>query len=105
MKLALSEMSVVTERRYSLDERVEVGLSGDRRCLAYEFITISRTYGYGQSEEQYAVRGHILKQDGTPDKREEVRDFPLSAPSGPHADLLPDPRKPFIDALWEGTNG
>lgn len=99
MKLTLSTISSVIERRYKLDEPVVVTIAGaDYRV--HQFVTITRTYEYGETEHEYLVRGRVLKKDGTPDQREEARDHHLRAPAGEFAELLPDPRKPFIDALW-----
>ncbi len=103
MKLTLSAVNINVERRYDLDESVLVEKPG-AKYLADQFVTITRTYEYGEIEQEYRIRGQLLKQDGTPDKREPVKDITLYAPNGRFADMLPDPRAAFIEALNDAVD-
>lgn len=101
MKLTLSELKVSTSRYFSLEEPVAVEAGGDK-YLATMFVAISHTYEYGATENEYQIRGQLLKTDGTPDERkgpEWVRLF------GPTHELLPDPRQPFLEALANAMDG
>jgi hypothetical protein len=98
MKLTLSTVHINVERRYALDEPVEIDVPG-ARYRATQFVTVTRTYEYGEIEQEFLVHAQLLKKDGTPDKREPKRDITLRAPTGQFHAILPDPRTPFIDAL------
>jgi hypothetical protein len=97
LKLTLSQMRIVVERRYELDEPVVVEVPMTK-YLATEFITVTRTYEYGEIEQEFLIRGKELRKDGKP-KAGLASDITLYAPSGRFADLLPDPRAAFIEAL------
>lgn len=98
MKLTLSEIVVRVERRFKLDEPVVVENRGERYEVE-EFIVVERTYEYGDTERDYFIRGPVLRADGKPNVNRNVKDVSLAAPTGEFADLMPDPRQPFIDAL------
>jgi len=95
VKLTLSGIQAKIERHYTLDEPVVVEVPG-ARYQATKFITLSRTYEYGEVEQEFMIFGQLLKLDGTPDKREQPKYISLYAP---FVETLPDPRAVFIDAL------
>lgn len=103
MKLTLSEVRVVVERRYTLDEPVVVDTRG-ASYRATEFVTITRAYEYGEIEREHLIRAQVLKQDGTPNMREQVRDIAIYAPTGEFAELTPNPLADFIKALNDAAD-
>lgn len=102
MKLTLSEVRVVVERRYALDETVVVETPG-ANYEATDFVTITRTYEYGEIEQEFRIRGKELRKDGKP-KAGLAADITLYAPTGRFAEMLPDPRAVFIEALNDATD-
>lgn len=98
MKLTINAVNITNERRYRLDEPVDVFLPReDATVRVTSFVTTTRIYEYGEPEHGYALHGRPLKKDGTPNQREQARDFYVST----HTDA--GVLEPFIEALWAPT--
>jgi hypothetical protein len=94
IKLTFQDVEVAIVRTYKLAEPAIVERPGDRiRATSFQVTTQTWTDG---EDTQYDVIGHIVKADGSKDKRQQSGVFRLFRPS---MDGLPDPRQPFIDAV------